>query len=376
VLDVTRDDAPPIADGAREAVALRALAERLTRIGYAEFYASFNPLTPGDPRWLGARTAAPPDLRGLVSLLLFAEAVPRDALEVIDPCIGPLCTAGLLRIDAEGRVSTPGLVLLPVLGYWLFSQRPRMDPAIYFGDDSVALLMRLRPPRDGACLDLCAGPGVQSLFCSGFARRVTAVEVNPVAAALARVNMILNARDQCVTVVCGDLYEPVRGQRFDTVVANPPLLPTPAAVPYPFVGHGGEDGLGITWRILDGLPDVLTPNGTAHIIGTCLSDGIRPLPTDALAQWARDRDMSVLCSVTAHRDLAPEQSTLFQGLITTAVGASGASREFVADEYRALMTRAGGTHLCAFFLHVSRGPAGFRLQDVTPDDGLGMLWYA
>ncbi len=39
---------------------------------------------------------------------------------------------------------------------------------------------------------------------------------------------------------------------FSLVVVNPPLLPIPDEIPYPFVGDGGQSGLDITLHILKG----------------------------------------------------------------------------------------------------------------------------
>ena len=48
---------------------------------------------------------------------------------------------------------------------------------------------------------------------------------------------------------------------------NPPLLPIPEDVPYPFVGDGGPDGLNITSKVIRGAGDKLTDSGYLSAIG-------------------------------------------------------------------------------------------------------------
>lgn len=192
----------------------------------------------------------------------------------------------------------------------------------------MALLLRLRPKRYGRCLDLCAGAGVQALHCSLFASTVAAVEINPKAADLARINALMNGREKIVSVYNGDLLEPVRGQVFDTIVANPPLLPFPEEVPYPFVGHGGADGIRIVRRILHELPSALAIDGTAQLIGTCLSKGKRPLIVDELDRWASHTCMDVLMTVTSLQPLVPG-TACFDGLVFSSVAGTNTDTQIV-----------------------------------------------
>jgi SAM-dependent methyltransferase len=360
--------------GVSDTWALQELVNYLCSVGYGEFYASFNPLAPRLANWQAHRWDVPEYLRALVELFLLAVPVELSELdETLVSLIDPLSDLGLLIITDNNCVATPDLVLLPVFGHWLFCQRPQINPTLYFGDDSVALLLRLHPRRNGHCLDLCAGPGVQTLYCSLFASKVTAVEINPVAAALASLNAVLNGRQDVVTVYCGDLYEPVGGQVFDTIVANPPLLPFPDDIFYPFVGHGGADGMRVTWRILHGLPTALAKEGTAQMIGSCLSDGILPLCVDALSFWASETAMNVLLTVTAHQPLEPG-TPYFDGLVRTAANAVSSEIALITKAYQRALTEQRATHLCTYFLHITRGTGALHIQDMSRDGKLG-LWY-
>jgi SAM-dependent methyltransferase len=78
----------------------------------------------------------------------------------------------------------------------------------------------------GAALDLGTGSGVQALLAARHADRVVGVDVNPHALSLAGTTQRLN-RLHNITWLQGDWLEPVRGQRFDLVVANPPVVISP-----------------------------------------------------------------------------------------------------------------------------------------------------
>jgi SAM-dependent methyltransferase len=352
---------------------LQELVMRLSRLGYSEFYASFNPAAPLS-YWQRNLEDLPPYLAPFVHLFMLGEPVDTLSVEsAIGDLLPTLCELELLTHNAEKQVITNDLVLLPVLGNWLFFQKPQPDPYIYFGDDSIALLLRLRPQRYGRCLDLCSGPGIQALHCSLFASEVAAVEINPKAAKLARLNVLMNGREQIVSVYNGDLYEPVAGQVFDTIVANPPLLPFPDDIPYPFVGHGGADGIRVVRRILNGFPTALAKDGVAQIIGTCLSKGRSPLIADELDRWASEHDMDVLLTVTSLQPLAPG-TTYFDGLVATSATSSNVDPQVIQTAFAQLLKQTGANFLSGYFLHIRHGSGKLHIQNLAQMGAAG-LWY-
>lgn len=82
---------------------------------------------------------------------------------------------------------------------------------------------------------------------------VTSVEINPFVVDFCKKNTAINSLDDETRVLEGSLYSPLRDDScFSLVVVNPPLLPIPDEIPYPFVGDGGQSGLDITLHILKG----------------------------------------------------------------------------------------------------------------------------
>jgi SAM-dependent methyltransferase len=355
--------------------ALDGLAEELAKIGYGEFLACFDPFVLSLSAWRAARACVPPSLGPVVDLFLLGNAVSPVALPSgLRDLVPGLGMAGLLQKRADDLVDTMGIVVLRVLGSWLACQPPQANPLFYLGEDSLALLGRLTPGAARTCLDLCAGPGVHAVHCARFAPSVTAVERDPRIARLAELNARLNGLAGRVDVLAGDLYEPVAGYRFDLIAANPPTLPYPADLPGPRIGHGGDDGLQMTWRVLHGLPDALTDRGRAHLVGMTLTDGRPGRLGERLAAVARDRDLAIRCSVICHSPLSPGDRHL-ERLVTVVAAIADCHRDQVRESYAGLLDRLGASHLSTYFLQVGLGSGKLELTDVSRPGREG-LWHA
>jgi SAM-dependent methyltransferase len=81
-----------------------------------------------------------------------------------------------------------------------------------------------RPVQD--TLDVCTGGGLQALLCARHSARVVATDLNPRALEYAAFSAQLSGIDN-VEFRRGDLFEPVEGEVFDLVVANPPFIISP-----------------------------------------------------------------------------------------------------------------------------------------------------
>lgn len=118
-------------------------------------------------------------------------------------------------------------------------------------------------------LDLCTGSGALAVAIARFwpATRITAVDISEEALQVAR----KNAWQQAVNIDFrrGDLFDPVRNEKFDIIVSNPPYL---SAAEYdqcsPEVKHepapallGGTDGLDFYRKIAEEAGNFLLPGG-------------------------------------------------------------------------------------------------------------------
>ena len=118
-------------------------------------------------------------------------------------------------------------------------------------------------------LDVGAGTGVLALSAArSGARSVTAVDLSLRSTVATWLNCRLHGAP--VTVLRGDLFEPVRGRRFDLVLANPPYVPSRASAPARHrIGRcwdAGRDGRLLLDRICAGVSDVLAEDGTLLLV--------------------------------------------------------------------------------------------------------------
>jgi carbamoyltransferase len=141
---------------------------------------------------------------------------------------------------------------------------PNGDGVYPPSSDSLLLRAAIAAPAARQVLDLCTGSGIQALQVARAAERVVAVDINPRATAMAAFNARLNAIDN-IDVRRGDLYAPVRGERFDLIIANPPFVSSPYAKA-PSYHSGGPRGDRVLRRIVAGLATHLCDGGRAFAI--------------------------------------------------------------------------------------------------------------
>jgi SAM-dependent methyltransferase len=239
----------------------------LERTGYFAVVSSLYPLAP----WSYTRAIlnAVPDgeLRASVRLFLLGEKVSAEELpkELFD-LLPNLSSLGILHKVGVSHFHAGPLALMKNMGVTFFFERPNPKMHLYFGSESVALAHRLEVESTDVVLDVCAGPGFQTLVIAKKVNRVIAVEINPAAVGMLEYNLVLNELSN-VTVICSDFDRLDLDQRVDVVIANPPLVPVPSGLPFAFVGDGGSDGLNVTRKILKRLGDWLTDEGRLHLVG-------------------------------------------------------------------------------------------------------------
>src|SRR5439155_8386888 len=118
-------------------------------------------------------------------------------------------------------------------------------------------------------LDVGTGNGVQALLAARHATQVVATDVNERALEFARFNAALNDVHN-VEFRSGSLLEPVAGERFDLVVANPPYVISPRT-DYVFRDSGlGRDR--VSEHLVRGLLGVLADGAFATVMISWISD--------------------------------------------------------------------------------------------------------
>ena len=204
----------------------------------------------------------------LVKLFLLAAPVGREeAARALAP-LGPetLVQTGLAALEEDvlrplARVSpNSGLVIVsdPLWNVDLPDFVTGPSPSAR----RVERLTVRRPVR--TALDLGTGSGIQALLAAGHSERVVAVDLNERALAFARFNAALNGASNIDTRE-GSWFEPVEGERFDLIVANPPYVVSPENE---FLYRDGDllaDA--VTQKLLGEVPAQLEEGGFAHVMG-------------------------------------------------------------------------------------------------------------
>ena len=182
---------------------------------------------------VGARRLGGSHRDTLIRLFLLSAAVRADAAR---RAVAPLSLERLLRaglLTRRGDVIKARMRLIPYDGLILACDVKPRDfasmPADYVDGVTpptrlLAALTVRRPIK--AALDLGTGSGVQALLAALHSGRVVAVDVNPRALRYTAFNANLNGSPN---IECrrGSLFEPVTGERFDLIVANPPYVISP-----------------------------------------------------------------------------------------------------------------------------------------------------
>ncbi|MEU3937755.1 HemK2/MTQ2 family protein methyltransferase [Streptomyces sp. NPDC029044] len=153
-----------------------------------------------------------------------------------------------------------------------------VPPGVYAPQEDTELLagaLSDEPLPPGAhVLDVGTGSGALALEAARRGSRVTAVDVSWSAVWAARLNARVAGLP--VRILHGNLFEPVREETFDLILANPPYVPAPEAHRRPPRGaarawDAGGDGRLVVDRICRQAPGLLRPGGVLLLVQSALS---------------------------------------------------------------------------------------------------------
>jgi hypothetical protein len=230
----------------------------------------------------------------VIDLFLLQGIIPSDELDqLFDKGQQELLVrSGLLSVDENGFAGARA-ALYPVGEVLIFSDHawPMLphpgyvkvptDQVMFIGTDSRWLARATVRQPVAAALDLCTGSGVHAILAARHAKRVVAVDISDRAARCTDFNRHASGAVH-VEVKVGDLYEPVRDERFNLITANPPFVPSP--VDWLRYRDGGRSGEEVQRRIIAGLPRHLAPGGIAQIVTEFGERDGQPL-SDRLREW-------------------------------------------------------------------------------------------
>ena len=224
---------------------------------------------------------------------------PTLALALVDAHLAALTPAGEVQVALDVRphiIAGENRLILSDLDASVTQHVPGPDHVLGVGSASLSLLSATPCSPVDRVLDLGTGSGVQAVAQSGCAENVVATDVHPRALELAEATLAANGIDN-VELRRGAWFEPVDGERFDRIVANPPFV-----VGLPEVGHVYRDsGLWLddaSKLVVGTAPQHLAAGATAHILaswvhcvnGTWQSRVASWLPPTGVSAWIVQRD--------------------------------------------------------------------------------------
>ncbi|MEX3503860.1 methyltransferase [Corynebacterium sp. LK2510] len=297
--------------------AFRALAEELREAGFTSeaIAAHLGPhateaLYRGEPGAVADACRGGGRLSALIRFFLLREPVsgdelaemlsPRLALTLIDASLTRTLPSGHIQVAYDIRphvIAGENRLILSDLDASTTVHVPGPDHVLGVGSASLSLLSASPLTPVATVLDLGTGSGVQAIAQAACAQRVVATDVHPRALELAAANLAANDLTN-VELREGSWFEPVAGETFDRIVANPPFV-----VGLPEVGHVYRDsGLsldGATELVLGTAPQHLADDATAHILGSWVHtiDGSWSqrvaswLPPTGVSAWVVQRDV-------------------------------------------------------------------------------------
>lgn len=155
------------------------------------------------------------------------------------------------------------------------------DELVYLpSDDSFLLAENLEIKEGQSVLEIGTGSGIVSMYASLLTDDVTATDINYNALELAEKNFKINNIDT-IKLEFGDLFEPVKDQKFDVILFNTPYLPTDSDdiinddLNYAF--DGGLDGRNVIDRFINQVSNHLNDKGIVQMIQSSLSDNEKTL---------------------------------------------------------------------------------------------------
>jgi len=142
-------------------------------------------------------------------------------------------------------------------------------------EDTFLLADNLIISEGDKVLEIGTGTGLVALYAAKIAKYVVATDINPWAVKCAKDNVEMNQAHN-IEVRCGNLFQPLKNEKFDLILFNTPYLPTEE---YERIDDdlnaawdGGADGRKIIDLFLENVKDHLKDDGRVQLVQSSLSD--------------------------------------------------------------------------------------------------------
>lgn len=233
----------------------------------------------------------------LIALFFLGVSLPVDeaAAAVAPVALDALAAAGV--VDCDGGMVRARIRVLPYEDLMVACDREpdageRLEQEYVGGIHHSTVLLSLLTPRRpvGRALDIGCGCGFQTLLMARHATEVIGTDVNPRALEFGRLNAELNGIEN-IDWRLGDGFEPVRGERFDLVVSNPPFVIAPR--PRFTFRESPLAGDSFSEQLVRDTPEVLSDEGVACLLASWIVGADEDWAARPTA-WTSDVDLGRL----------------------------------------------------------------------------------
>ena len=154
---------------------------------------------------------------------------------------------------------------------WLDGLAFHVDRRVIIPRSHIPFVLKELPIAPRRILDLCTGSGCLAILAArAFPRaRVDAVDLSAPALAVAKKNVLRQRLGKRVRLIRSDLFDSLRGEKYDLIVSNPPYVTTASMRSLPpeyryepgLALAGGKEGLELVSRIIAAAPAHLNAGG-------------------------------------------------------------------------------------------------------------------
>ena len=154
---------------------------------------------------------------------------------------------------------------------WLDGLAFHVDRRVIIPRSHIPFVLKELPIAPRRILDLCTGSGCLAILAARAfpAARVDAADLSAPALAVAKKNVLRHRLARRVRLIRSDLFDSLRGEKYDLIVSNPPYVTTASMRSLPpeyryepgLALAGGKDGLELVSRIIAAAPAHLNPGG-------------------------------------------------------------------------------------------------------------------
>jgi methylase of polypeptide subunit release factors len=326
--------------------------------------------TPGARALALHRLHADPPLGDLVEFWYLGASLDIDRAQAAHHpvSLAELESAGLLHIDSASVAPTARIT--PVADVLVVHdpdglRRPDQEFVLGIGGSTRTLAALTIRRTVQQALDIGTGSGLHALFASEHAEHVVGTDISERALWFAQFNAALNDRAG-IEFRRGDAFQPVAGESFDLVVANPPWVISPDRH-FTFRDTGSE-GDSISRDVVRAAPQHLTRGGHATIlVSWVVRDGEDP--AQAPRSWV---DQLPCDSLVLHHDSIVPADYADQFLMESSQTAPAAYTRAL-DRWVRYNERLGAVALGtgAVIMRRTDGPPRVRVERMTTgaDDG-------